>query len=261
MKTFFLRLIFTVLMMGIVNAKNIKLEEVTYSGNDRDFKSYVAYDASFKKSRPVVMIVPEWWGVNDYVKKRAQQIAELGYFAMVVDMYGDGKAVSTPTEAKELATPFYQNPHIGKENFDAALEKMKTFSQADATKVAAIGYCFGGAMVLNMARFGENLKCVVSFHGGLQTGVKPTTNKVPMLVCHGEADNYVPKTEVDAFIKEMKDNKINYQFHSYPGAVHAFTNPDATELGKKFNMNVAYNKPADIASWKAMKNYLKLYLK
>jgi dienelactone hydrolase len=203
-----------------------------------------------------VLIVHEWWGLNDYVKGRAKQLADLGYLAMAIDMYGDGKMGTNPDEAGKLATPFYTNPALAKSRFDAALAKIKTYSQADTTKIAAIGYCFGGAMVLNMARLGENLNGVVSFHGNL-VGVPADKKllKAKVLVCHGADDQFVKPAEVAAFKKQMDSIGANYTFKQYDGATHAFSNPEATELGQKFKMPIAYNAAADAASWKDMKDF------
>lgn len=262
MKNIRLGFLMTLLALGSAWAQSkITLKETTYSNDGKTFKTFVAFDAGKKGKLPVVMIVPEWWGVNDYAQYRAQKIAELGYFAMVVDMYGDGKAVETPQEAQQLAQPFYKNTALAKQHFDAALAHLDEFKNADANKVAAIGYCFGGAMVLNMARQNENLKGVASFHGNLMTGVKPNNNKVKILVLNGAADNYVPEQEIEEFKKEMADNKTDYTFFNYPNAVHAFSNPKATEVGQKYKMNVAYNKEADEQSWKELKVFLKKIFK
>ena len=256
MKRFSYSLLLFFVFGFVFSQSKIVVKETTYSSEGKNFKSYVAYDASKKGKLPVVMIVPEWWGVNDYAKYRAKKIAELGYFAMVVDMYGEGKSVETPKEAQELATPFYQNATLAKQNFDAAISHIKDFKNANVNKVAAIGYCFGGAMVLNMARQNPDLKGVVSFHGNLMTGVKPNNNQVKVLVCNGAADTFVPEAEIVAFKKEMDENKTDYKFINYPNAIHAFTNPNSTAIGKKYNLKVAYNKSADLKSWEELKLFL-----
>ena len=189
----------------------------------------MAYDENIEGKRPAVLVVHEWWGLNDYVKMRVRELAKLGYIAMALDMYGNGKRADNPTDAGNLAGPFYQNPQMAKERFDAALVKLKSYSQADASKVAAIGYCFGGTQVLNMANLGEDLVAVVSFHGGLKV-VTPDKNllKAQVLVCHGAADPFVPQAEVDLFRKQMDSIGAKYTFKAYEGATHAFSNPDAT---------------------------------
>ena len=232
----------------------IKEESVSYTADTTTMNGFVAFDGSSDKKRPVVLVVPEWWGLNDYTKSRVRQLASLGYIAMGVDMYGNGQTADNPDMAGKLATPFYKDPAFAKKRFDAALAKIKTYPMADTSQIAAIGYCFGGGMVLNMARLGEPLKGVVSFHGSL-IGVLADKDllKAPVLVCHGEADKFVPADEVATFKKQMDSVNAVYSFRSYPGATHAFTNPDATATGKKFSMPIEYNAAADTASWNEMK--------
>ncbi len=235
-------------------AMQIKEEAVTYSADTVTMNGFVAYDASTDKKRPVVLIVHEWWGLNDYTRSRAKQLAAMGYLAMAIDMYGNGMQGDNPEMAGQLAMPFYKDPAMAKARFDAALAKVKLMPQANTNQVAAIGYCFGGAMVLNMARMGSPLAGVVSFHGGL-AGVPADKNllKAPILVCHGEADSFVSAAEVAAFKKQMDSIGANYTFKSYANATHAFTNPGATENGKKFNIPISYNAAADSSSWNDMK--------
>ena len=230
-------------------------EEVSYDIDGKTFKSFVAYTGD--EVKPVVMVLPEWWGVTDYVKNRAKQLAELGYFAMVVDYYGGGRTVDDPEEAAKLAEPFYKIPINAKLMFDKAKAQLLKFPNANYDKIAAIGYCFGGAQALNMARQEDELKGVVSFHGNLMTGIKPKNNDVKILVLNGEADTFVPQEEIAAFKKQMDSAKIDYKFISYPGAVHSFTNPASTEIGKKYDLKVAYNKEADEKSWNEMKAFLR----
>jgi dienelactone hydrolase len=235
---------------------SIKTEDVTYTADGVTMHGYVAYDADVKGKRPVVLVVPEWWGFTDYVKSRARQLAALGYLAMAVDMYGDGKVAADPAEAGKLAGPFYKDPQMAKRRFDAALDKIKGNKLADVTKVGAIGYCFGGGILLNTVRLGENINGVVSFHGNL-VGVPADKNllKAKILVCHGEADKFVTPDNVATFKKQMDSIGADYTFKSYANATHAFTNPDATAIGKKFSMPIEYNEAADKASWKDMQDF------
>lgn len=235
---------------------SIKEEPVSYMADGQTMNGYVAYDESRSGKRPVVLVVHEWWGLTDYPRMRAKMLAQLGYFAMAVDMYGGGKVASNPQEAQTMATPFYQNPQLARTRLDAALAKAKTFAQADAEQTAAIGYCYGGYVVLNAAKLGADLDGVVSFHGSL-AGVAPDKNllKAKVLVCHGGADSFESPEEIAAFKKGMDSIGADYQFKVYPGATHAFTNPAATEIGKKENMPIAYNPAADTASWNDMKTF------
>ena len=234
----------------------IKTEDVSYMSDSAKLTGFIAYDSAINKKLPVVLIVHEWWGLNDYVKSRAKQLAGLGYLAMAVDMYGDGKTGNSPEEAGKLAMPFYQNPAFAKSRFDAALTKVKAYSQADTTQIAAIGYCFGGSMVLNMAKLGEGLNGVVSFHGNL-AGVPADKSllKSKVLVCHGADDQFVKPEEVATFKKQMDSIGAGYTFKQYTGATHAFSNPAATEWGLKFKIPIAYNAAADSASWQDMKDF------
>ena len=234
----------------------IKEEGVSYPAGNLSMNGFVAYDSASAAKRPVILVIPEWWGLTDYAKSRAKQLAELGYFAMAVDMYGNGAIADDPGTAQKLAGPFYANPQMGKDRIDAALAKIKNYPQADTNNIAAIGYCFGGAQVLNAARIGENFKGVVSFHGNL-VGVPADKNllKAKVLVCHGEADKFVTKEEVAKFKKQMDSIGAVYTFKSYANATHAFTNPGATEKGKQFNMPIEYNAAADKASWNDMKDF------
>jgi len=233
----------------------IKEDSVSYSLDGKTFKGYIVYDSGKQDKRPGVLVVHEWWGLNEYSRSRARQLAEMGYIAMAVDMFGDGKTGDDPKSAEELATPFYKDPALAKTRLDAALNKLKEYTQTDSANIAAIGYCFGGFVVLNAAKLGADLKGVVSFHGGLGgVPVKKDLMKAQILICHGEADDFVNK-EVGPFKKEMDAAGIEYTFKSYPNATHAFTNPGATEKGKKFNMPIQYNAAADSASWNDMRAF------
>lgn len=239
-----------------INDSIVTEKEISYEANGKNFKSFVFFKGDSTVSKPVVLVVPEWWGVNDYAKSRAKQLAEEGYFAMAVDFYGDGKVVDNPGDAQKLATPFYENPALAKQAYDAAKSQLSNFSNADNSKVAIIGYCFGGAQALNMARQDASLKGAASFHGNLLTGVKPNNNSVKLLVLNGEADSFVSSEEIAGFKAEMDSAKIDYKLVNYPGAVHAFTNPDATEVGKKYDLQIAYDKDADEKSWKELQDFL-----
>ena len=233
-----------------------KEENITYSGDNVTMNGYIVYDENMDGIRPAVLVVHEWWGLNDYSKMRARELAKLGYIAMAIDMYGNGKQADNPDSAGKLSGAFYADPQMAKRRFDAALAKLKTYQQTDGNKIAAIGYCFGGGMVINMAKLGDNLAGVVSFHGTLNA--LPTDKnllKAPILVCHGAADPFVPQAEVDKFKKQMDSISAKYTFKAYPDAVHAFTNPDATALGEKFNIPIKYNAAADTASWNDMKEF------
>ncbi|SDC24680.1 dienelactone hydrolase family protein [Williamwhitmania taraxaci] len=233
-------------------------QEVTYELDGVVMKGYAIYNATLTGPLPVVLVVPEWWGNNDYARQRATMLAQQGYFAFAVDMYGDGKIAETPQQAQEFSSVLYKNPALALSRLKAALKRAGEFPQADITKVAAIGYCFGGSMVLNAAKMGMDLKGVVSFHGGL-AGVPATKGSVKgkILVCHGGADTFVPEADIVKFRKNLDTEKVAYTFTVYPDATHAFTNPEATEIGTKFNMPIRYNPEADSKSWDEMLAFLK----
>jgi len=244
------------------SAPSIKTAEVTYTSNGQQSNGYIAYDENRKGKLPIVVVIPEWWGLVDYVKTRARQLAELGYFAIVADLFGNGKTADNPQAAMALTKPYYANPELSKPVVEAAIAKAAGFPQADTSRVAAIGYCFGGFIVLNAAKLGAPLKGVVSFHGGLG-GVQPKKGVIQgeILVCQGGADPFVPEADQLAFKKSMDSVGARYTFISYPGALHAFSNPNATVMGEKFKIPIAYNAAADTASWKDMQTLFSSALK
>jgi len=248
----------TVFSIDAQNVPSIKWEEVTYTDGAVTLKGFVAYNEKQQGKRPAIIVVPEWWGCTEYTRMRARMLAELGYIAIAADMYGDGKIADNPTDAQTYATPFYKDPMLGKSRIAAAVNKISTYPQADVNKMAAIGYCFGGSMVLNAAKLGMNFKGVVSFHGGL-AGVPatPGTTKAKILVCHGAADKFISAEEIKKFRDNLDEVKVPYIFKSYEGALHAFSNTNATAMGQKFNMAIAYNEAADKQSWADMKDFFK----
>jgi dienelactone hydrolase len=252
-----------VIMLGISSTgkagtlpPNIKEENVTYTLGGVTYKGFIAYDDNIKGKRPAVLIVPEWWGLNDYPKMRARKLAELGYVAMAADVFGNGKIAANPTEAQKFTAPFYKDPAITKKLLDAALQKLKELPQTDSQNVAAIGYCFGGYLVLNYAKLGADLKAVVSFHGGMGgVPIDKQLFKAKVLVCQGGSDKFVSQNDVDKFKHQMDSIGAFCSVKVYANATHAFTNPDATATGKKFNMPIEYNAEADKASWDDMKMF------
>jgi dienelactone hydrolase len=240
-----------------VKPPSYKEENITYSGDSVTMNGFIVYDENDSSKRPAVLVVHEWWGAGDYVKMRARELAKLGYVAMAIDVYGNGQTADNPDSALKAAMPFYKDPQKAKTRIDAAIEKIKTYSQVDPANIAAIGYCFGGGVLLNTVRLGDPaLKGVVSFHGSLVgTPANKDLLKSKILVCHGGADNFVPMTEVAQFKKQMDSIGAVYTFKIYDSATHAFTNPSATEVGAKFKMPIKYNAAADTASWKDMQDF------
>ena len=238
-------------------APPIGTEEVSYQSGDTIMKGFLAYPADDAR-HPSVLVVHEWWGHNDYTRARAKQLAEMGYTALAVDMYGNGKTAAHPGDAQKFMMEVLDDIPGAEKRFAAARERLVASEHADPERVAAIGYCFGGAVVLHMARTGADLDLVASFHGNLSTQ-QPMKNgafKGKILVFHGAADPFTPQEQVDAFKKEMDDAGADYTFTGYEGAKHGFTNPGATDLGKKFELPLEYDADADTASWKAFSEAL-----
>jgi len=232
----------------------VQTKKIDYKVGEQTFSGILAWDDARQDNRPGVIVVHEWWGHTPYVDERARQLAQLGYVAFAIDMYGAGKITDDPKQAGDWAGEVYKNPQLMIERFQAGLDTLKQQPQVDAGRLGAIGYCFGGSVVLHAARSGMDLDGVVSFHGGLKNvGIETISPvKTKILVCHGNDDQFESPEEIDTFKKEMADAKAELIFKVYPGAVHGFTNPNAG----KHNINgVAYNEAADKASWDDMKQF------
>jgi len=235
----------------------VETKEVTYASGPTQLKGFIAYPARTDK-RPGVLVVHEWWGHNEHARRSATRLAEMGYVALAVDMYGDGKLAGHPDDAKKFMMEVMGNAQEGAKRFEAARALLAADPRTDADKIAAIGYCMGGAIVLNMARTGSDLDAVASFHGNLaaQQPMKPNAFAGKILVAHGGADPFVPPEQVEAFKKEMDAASAKYDLVVYPGAKHGFTNPEATENGKKFSIPIEYNAQADAESWQKLQQLL-----
>ena len=233
---------------------NIQTEEVKYTAGDTALSGYIAWDANQEGPRPGIIVVHQWWGHSDYVRKRARMLAELGYTALALDMYGDGKYAEHPDDAMKFMNETISNIEVAKERFAAAYTLLQQHATTDPDDISAIGYCFGGAVVLHMARSGFDLDGAVSFHGVLATEVpaKKGAVKGKVLVLHGADDPMVPPDQVEAFKKEMEAAEVDYTFIAYQGAKHAFTDDAATERGKKYEMPLEYDEAADEQSWAEM---------
>jgi len=255
---FFAAVTLMIMAVGLSSAHaKVVAKNVEYTADGVTLKGYLAYDSKIQGKAPGVLVVHEWWGLNDYARKRARMLAELGYTALAVDMYGEGKQAMHPDDAGKFSSEVMMHFDTAKARFMAGEEFLKKQPTVDPDRIAAIGYCFGGGVVLNMARQGADLKGVASFHGMLGA-VKPAelgAIKAKILVLHGADDKFTTPEQIEAFKKEMTDAKADYKFIAYPGAMHGFTNPDATAYGKKFNIPLAYNKKADAESWNEMKMF------
>ncbi|MGM0575997.1 MAG: dienelactone hydrolase family protein [Myxococcota bacterium] len=236
----------------------IETEEVRYEGGGVTMQGYLAWDASMTGERPGVLVVHEWWGHNDYARKRARMLAELGYTAIAVDMYGDGKTAEHPSEAGEFTKEVMSDLPAARERFEAAVETLREHPTVRPDDVAAIGYCFGGGVVLHMARAGFDLDGVASFHGSLatETPAEPGDVEAEILVLHGGADELVPEEQVEAFRDEMERAGADYDVVVYDGAMHSFTNPDADARAEEFGLPLAYDAEADRKSWERLEAFL-----
>jgi dienelactone hydrolase len=226
----------------------IKEEPVTYKDADTTMKGFIVYDDAVKGKRPGIVMVPEWWGITKHARSEGRKMAAQGYTAFVADMYGDGKTADNPKDAGALSGFVRKNPAVMESRFNAARNALAKHATVDANRIGAVGYCFGGSVVLDMARVGTDLKGVAAFHAALPPAVPPAAPgkvKARLLVQNGADDPFIKPDTVEAFKKEMDAAKVEYRYISYPGAVHAFTNPEATELGKKFNLPLRYDAKVD----------------
>jgi dienelactone hydrolase len=236
----------------------VATKTVNYTAGGLTMTGYLAYPAHATGKRPGVLVVHEWWGLNDYARRRARELAGLGYVALAVDMYGEGKSTVHHDDAMKFMTEASSDPAVRSQRFEAARAVLAADEHVDGQKLAAIGYCFGGAVVLNAARSGSKLDAIASFHGmlGSDKPMPPSTFSGRILVATGAADPFVPADQVAAFRKEMDAAAAKYEVVEYPGAKHAFTSPDATELGKANNMPLEYNAAADADSWQKLRDLL-----
>ena len=241
--------------VGTVPHASIKTQVVEYRDGDQVLEGYLAYDAAKAGKRPAVLIVHDWNGVGPYVKQRAEQLARLGYVAFAADIYGKGVRPTSPEAAAVEAGKYKRDRALFRSRLKAGYQTMLDQPQTDAARTAAIGYCFGGTGVLELARSGADLKGVVSFHGGLDspTPADGKNIKAKVLILHGAEDPFVPAKDIDAFLAEMRAADVDWQMISYGGAVHSFTNPAA---GNDASTGAAYNANADRRSWGAMRQFL-----
>jgi dienelactone hydrolase len=250
------RLIFSLLLVLAVSPVFAKVvtQTVDYKDGDQVLEGYLAYDDSVQGKRPGVLVVHEWNGLGHYAQSRARQLAKLGYVAFAADIYGKGVRPATAEESKAESGKFYADRKLLRERVNAGLDQLEKNELVDSSKIAAIGYCFGGTTVLELGRSGAPVAGIVSFHGGLGNPVPADDKniKAKLLICQGGADQFTLK-DVPDFKKSLDSAKVDYQYIEYPGAVHGFTNPD----NKGDMAGVKYNADADKKSWQAMKDFFK----
>lgn len=229
----------------------VQTKTVTYKHGDLECRGYLAWDDSVEGARPGVLVVHEWWGLDEYARQRAVQLAKLGYIAFAADMYGEGKTADHPDNARQMATTVRMNVDNWRKRATAALDVLKSQPQCDKTKLAAIGYCFGGSTAIQLAYAGTDLKAVASFHGALPaaTDSEAKATKARILVCNGGADTFIPEAAIKSFRDSLDKAGAKYDFVSYPGVVHSFTVPGADARNIP---GMKYDKQADEDSWKRM---------
>ena len=251
----------TLLLFNSSLHAGINSETINYEVSGQPFQGSLYYDDSIKGKRPGVLVVHEWWGHNAYAKKRAEMLAKLGYTAFALDMYGAGKVANHPKDAKKFMEATLADMKVAEARFNAALKLLKEQPTVEADKIAAIGYCFGGGMVLQMAKVNPELAGVVSYHGalGISANTKPVSIpvKTKILVFNGADDPFITKEQVVAFKQDLKSIGADYEFIDYSGVKHSFTNPEADAFALKFDMPLKYDEKADKDSWEKTREFLK----
>lgn len=235
---------------------DIRTRDVSYRFEGLEMKGVAAWDAGVPGPRPIVLVVHEWWGCTEYVQRRAQMLAKLGYLGFAVDLYGAGRTAADPEEAGELMNGLLSDRAVLRGRFHAALEAARGLDGAAPGQAAAIGYCMGGGVVLHMARTGTDLAAVASFHGALSLAIAEDGEDAEvtarMAVYHGEADEFVTAEDVSAFLQEVESARVDCLFVLMPGSTHGFTNPEASVRGEKYGLPLRYDERADRASWDHM---------
>jgi len=239
---------------GSVAQGAVVTKTISYRQGGVDLQGFLAYDNLLKGKHPGVLIVHEWWGLNDYARKRAEQIASLGYVAFALDMYGKNKVTDHPKQAQEFMKQVTENIETWRHRAIAGLNILKQQPNMDPTRIAAIGYCFGGSTVQQLAYSGANIKGIVSFHGSLILPPASTLRpiKAKFLICHGAADPFTKPEMITSYIAAMNASGIDWQMDIYGHAKHGFTNPGADKYGMP---QLGYNRLADLRSWQAMKQF------
>jgi dienelactone hydrolase len=244
----------SIVLWGSVAQGAVVTKTISYQEDGATLQGYLAYDNALKGKRPGVLVVHEWWGLNDYARKRATQLAAMGYVAFALDMYGKGKVADHPEQAKEFMKKVTQNVGAWQKRALAGLEILKKQPNTDSNRIAAIGYCFGGSTVQQLAYSGADIRGIVSFHGSLipptESAVKLTKAKI--LICHGASDPYTKPEALQTYLTTMNASGIDWKMSIYAHAKHAFTNPDADNYGMAA---LGYNRTADRRSWEDMKQF------
>ena len=237
----------------------VRTGTVTYEGGGATLRGYLARDETGGAPRPGVLVVHEWWGLDEHMRRRARMLAELGYTALAVDMYGEGACADHPRDAERLERAVVEDMASSAARFEAAWRRLRSDPTTDAGRIAAIGYCFGGRIVLHAARTGMALAGVATFHGDLDAHCEAAPGSVlaRILVCHGAEDHLIPQSSVDAFKQEMVRVEADYRFVALEGARHGFTNPAADESERKWRLGIGYHADADRRAWRELEGFLR----
>lgn len=240
------------LFMSSMARAEIQTREIQYSHEGQELTGFLAWDDAVEGKRPGVLVVHEWWGLNDYIKQRTQDVAGLGYVAFAPDMYGDGRVTDHGEEAGAWMGQITENVEHWQDRALRGLEVLRSQPRVDSTTIAAVGYCFGGATVMQLAYAGADLDAVVSFHGSLPVPDEEQAQAIraPILAAHGTADQFVPPEQVQAFQQALEEAGVDWHMVLHGGARHGFTNPGASKYGVE---NIQYNEKAARRSWEHMK--------
>lgn len=258
MKYFFQLVFYTVLSLATIAHAEVKSQEIDYSYKGTPLKGYLAYDSSIKGKRPGVLVVHEWWGHNDHARERARMLAKIGYTALAVDMYGDGKLADHPKKAGEFMNAAFNDWNTSKARFNKAKEILQSHETVDADRIGAIGFCFGGAVSIRMARGGADLDGVVAFHSALPLQPAIKNMKTSILVINGSQDAFLKPETLGSFTSQMMAGNADFTYMSLAGVKHSYTNKQADEFRKKFNIQaLEYNRQADERAWSAMQKFFR----
>lgn len=242
---------------GTQASPDIVGEEVSYATDELTMNGYIAYDDSREGERPGILVVHEWWGHNEYARARADSLAKLGYVALAVDMYGNGKQAAHPEDAQKFSGQVMSNFDSAKERFLKAMETLQDHPMVNAEQIGAVGYCFGGSVAIAMANAGVDLDGVAAFHAGLQLPVMPeqgtTTSRI--IVMNGADDPFITEEQEQNLSAAMDSADVDFNYITYEGVKHSFTNPEATARGKEFGLPLEYNAEADQKSWETLKDF------
>lgn len=230
----------------------VTVSEIKFEVDGQAYNAYTASGVKSGEKKPGIIIVHEWWGQTEFVKQKADELAKLGYVAMAIDMYGEGKTAEHPREAMEFSKKAMSDFPAAQKRFEKAVTMLKSRDDVDETKVVAIGFCFGGSVILNMTFAGSDLDLVASFHGSLSKDMKVSVKKEnfpKVLIFNGADDTFVTDEQIEHVKNLLTKNNISYVFESYAGAKHAFTNMKADEYAQKFDLPLAYSEIATQKSW------------